>query len=407
MIELIIHRATVITFNRQEAILTNASIHIDKECIIDIIDNDPCHYSENDAKTVIDLGGRLLSPGLIDCHTHVIHAGSRADEFALRLTGADYKTIAKAGGGILSTVNATREASFDELLAISSTRVTQMLRYGTTTLEVKSGYGLDTDNETKMLKVAKAIEQRLPVSILSTFLGAHALPPEFSDNKDGYIDYIINDMLPRIAKEKLADFVDGFCESIAFSTAQIQRVFHKAQELGFKLKLHAEQLSDQKGAVMAAEYGAVSVDHLEYLKPEDSAVLKENNTVAVLLPGAFYFLKEKQLPPTKALINSGVDIAIATDMNPGTSPFLSLPLMMNMACVFFGLTPYQAFKGVTVNAAKALAMADKIGSIEIGKEADLVLWSCHNYNDIVCNPTINFVDTIIKKGQLLWQLDSR
>ena len=257
------------------------------------------------------------------------------------------------------------------------------------------------DKEIKCLTVARRLEHLLPISVVSTYLGAHATPPEYKHDQDGYVDYIISTVLPRIAALKLAVFVDAFCESIGFSTAQVERIFHAARDHGLKLKLHAEQLSDQKGAVLAAQYQACSVDHLEYLSPLDCERLKHSQTVAVLLPGAFYFLKEHQLPPIEALRARQVPIAIATDSNPGTSPFLTLPLMMNMGCVLFGLTMDEVWRGVTIHAAKALDQGDRIGSLEVGKRADLVLWSCDSLDEVVYDPSMNSCEMIIKSGKVI------
>ena len=339
-----------------------------------------------------------MTPGLIDCHTHVVYAGNRAHEFELRLKGATYEEIANAGGGIVSTVKATRESSFELLQALAIKRVKAMQRQGTTTVEIKSGYGLDLKTEMKMLKVARSLESLLPVSVSSTFLGAHTVPIEYKGDSDGYIDFVIKQVLPVVVREQLADSVDAFCETIAFSSKQVKRLFEAAKALGLPLKLHAEQLTDQKGAIMAASMGARSVEHLEYLSSEDCSILAKSGTVAVLLPGAFYFLKEKKKPPIEALRKAGVKLAIATDCNPGSSPFASLPLMMNMACILFGLTVEEAFQAVTMNAAKALGVEHQKGSIEVGKQADLVIWNTDQPADIVYNPTLSHADTLIKAG---------
>lgn len=322
--------------------------------------------------------GQLITPALIDCHTHLVHGGSRAKEFEQRLNGASYEEIAKAGGGILSTVTHTRKASEDELTSSALARLDCLIAEGVGTMEIKSGYGLDVESELKMLRVARRLEKERNIRIKTSFLGAHALPPEFKDRAGDYIDFICNKILPAAHAEGLVDAVDGFCENIGFSPQQITKVFAKASELGLPLKLHAEQLSDLKGAVMAAEKGAISVDHLEYLKPEDAKVLAENKTVAVLLPGAFYFLRETKLPPIEALREAAVPMAIATDNNPGSSPLTSLLLTMNMACTLFKLTPQEALAGCTINAAKALGMGDELGTIEVGKVADLAIWNVHN-----------------------------
>ncbi len=323
---------------------------------------------------IVDCAHRLLTPGLIDCHTHLVYGGDRADEFERRLEGASYAEIASSGGGIVSTVNATRAASPDELFEQTLPRLRQLMSEGVTTLEIKSGYGLDCDNEIKMLRVAGQLEIELGLRIQKTFLGAHALPPEFEGRSDDYISLVCDEMLPRAHAEGLVDAVDVFIESIAFSVAQGERVLARAQELGLPVKAHVEQLSDLGGAVMAAAHGALSVDHLEYLNSDDVARLAQAKSVAVLLPGAFYFLREQQLPPITALREQGVSIALASDANPGSSPVHSLLLIMNMACTLFRLTPAEALRGVTLNAARALGMAQEIGSLETGKQADIVIW---------------------------------
>ncbi|MAM73865.1 imidazolonepropionase [uncultured Tistrella sp.] len=325
------------------------------------------------ATEVIDAGGAWMTPGLIDCHTHLVHGGNRAREFELRLNGASYEEIAKAGGGILSTVTATRAADQDRLVADALPRLDALLAEGVTTVEVKSGYGLETDTELRMLRAARALGRLRPVEIRTTLLGAHALPPEFADDAEAYVDLVVREMIPAAAEAGLADAVDAFCERIAFSTAQTRRVFDAARAAGLPVKLHAEQLSDQKGAVLAAEFGALSADHLEYLGTDGVRAMAAAGTVAVLLPGAFYMLREKQLPPILELRSAGVPIAISTDCNPGTSPVTSLLLMVNMACTLFRLTPEEALAGVTRVAARALGLEDR-GTIAPGLRADLALW---------------------------------
>ncbi|MDG1286955.1 MAG: imidazolonepropionase [Rickettsiales bacterium] len=326
------------------------------------------------AQQVEDCAGKLITPALIDCHTHLVHGGNRAKEFELRLNGASYEEIARSGGGILSTVTKTRAASEDELVATALKRLDPLIAEGLGTIEIKSGYGLETQSELKMLRAARRLAKERRVRVKTTFLGAHALPPEFADRADDYIRFVCDEMLPAAHAEGLVDAVDGFCENIAFSPAQMERVFAKAQELGLPIKLHAEQLSDLGGAVMAAGKGALSVDHLEYLKPEDASILAENNTVAVLLPGAFYTLRETKLPPIEALRKAGVSLAIATDNNPGSSPISSLLLTMNMACTLFRLTPEEALAGCTRAAAQALGLQDEIGTLQVGKNAELAIW---------------------------------
>jgi imidazolonepropionase len=323
---------------------------------------------------VIDCQGKLLTPGLIDCHSHLVYGGDRADEFELRLEGASYEEISRAGGGIKSTVKATREATQQSLLYSAKKRLKPLLEEGVTTLEIKSGYGLDSETEIKMLRVAKQLETDCSVRIKKTFLGAHALPQEYTNRSDDYIDLVCNQMLPEAHSAGLVDAVDVFIEKIAFTIDQAQRVFDCADALGLPVKAHVEQLSDMGGAVMVAKRKALSVDHIEYLTKDDVTTLAENNTVAVLLPGAFYVLRETKLPPIEALRANGVSMAIATDANPGSSPVHSLLLIMNMACTLFRLTPTEALRGVTINAAKALGLNKELGSLSVGKQADLVLW---------------------------------
>ena len=321
--------------------------------------------------------GALVTPGLIDCHTHLVFAGDRAHEFELRLQGASYEEIAKAGGGILSTVRATRAASEDELLVASLPRALALLRDGVTTVEIKSGYGLDTATEMKMLRVARRIGAELGIGVRTTFLGAHALPPEFAGRADDYINFVCNEMLPAVAQAGLADAVDAFCEGIGFTLEQTRRVFDAARAHGLPIKLHAEQLSLLGGAAMAARCGALSADHLEHITDGCAQAMAASGTVAVLLPGAFVCLRETTVPPIDSLRAHGVAMAVATDCNPGTSPLLSLRLAMALGCAQFRLTPEEALRGATVNAAKALGLSDR-GQLVVGQRADLVLWDARN-----------------------------
>jgi imidazolonepropionase len=326
-----------------------------------------------DVAAVHDGRGCWLTPGLIDCHTHIVHAGNRSDEFEARLNGATYEDIARAGGGIMSTVRATRAASADDLLAQSLPRVRSLLAEGVTTIEIKSGYGLDLASEANMLRVARRIGRELPVNVATTFLGAHALPPDYAGRADEYIDAVCA-MIAPLADEGLVDAVDAFCERIGFSHDQTERVFQAAQARGLPVKLHAEQLSDQRGAELVARYDGLSADHLEHLSAEGIAAMAASGTVAVLLPGAYYFLRDTTAPPVSALRALGVPMAVATDCNPGTSPMTSLLLALNMACTLWRLTPREALAGVTCHAARALGLHDTLGTLEVGKQADFALW---------------------------------
>jgi len=326
------------------------------------------------AAPLIDGQGCWLTPGLIDCHTHIVYAGSRSDEFEARLNGASYEEISRAGGGIMSTVRATRAASDEELLALSLPRVLALLAEGLTTIEIKSGYGLDLESEAKMLRVARKLGQMLPVSVRTTFLGAHALPPEYAGRADDYISMLCAQMLPALAAQGLVDAVDAFCERIGFTPAQTERVFEAARALKLPVKLHAEQLSDLGGAALVARYDGLSTDHLEFLSDDGIAAMAQHGTVAVLLPGAYYFLRETQQPPVVALRAAGVPMAVSTDCNPGTSPMTSLLLAMNMACTLWRLTPQEALAGATCHAARALGLQHDRGSLAIGKRADFALW---------------------------------
>lgn len=340
-------------------------------------------HAEQVATRVYDLEGRCITPGFIDCHTHLVYAGNRYQEFEMRLQGKHYEETIQLGGGIRSTVAATRCASDAELFQQSILRARALCDEGVTTIEIKSGYGLDLANELKILRVAEKISKTLPLTVKKTFLGAHTVPDEYIGRSDEYIDLICETMIPQIAHEKLADFVDVFCEKVGFNLAQTERIFIAAKKNNLKIKCHAEQLSDSGGAALAAIYQAVSVDHLEYLSLSDVKALQQSGTIAVLLPGAFYFLHEKQLPPISSLRSAKIPIAIATDCNPGTSPVTSLLLMLNMACVLFGLTPEEAMLGVTRHAASALGMQQSHGTLELGKVADFVIWNINHPAELV------------------------
>ena len=351
---------------------------------------------------VVDVKGQCITPGLIDCHTHLIFGGNRAREFELRLKGATYEELQRAGGGILSTVNATRTASEDKLLSAAKKRAEAFKREGVTTIEIKSGYGLDVETELKMLRVARLLGDDDPqLDVKTTFLGAHALPPEYASDRAAYIQLVVDPMLSQVYRENLADAVDGFCETIAFSPEEIEQVFNRASELGLDVKLHADQLSDLNGAALAARYHALSADHLEYTSEAGVNALAQSGTVAVLLPGAFYILKETQIPPVDLLRRYQVPIAIATDANPGSSPVLSLLLILNMACTLFSLTTEEALAGVTRNAAQALGLLNDRGTLEAGKRADLVIWDIAHPSELAYMIGNNPCVDIIKDGRVV------
>ncbi len=351
-----------------------------------------------EARAVHDLGGRWVTPGLIDCHTHLIYAGDRAGEFELRLQGATYEEIARAGGGIRSTVKATREASEDDLVRGAGPRLAALAAEGVTTIEIKSGYGLDRANEIKMLRAARRLAESKGIRVRTTFLGAHAVPPEYEGRADAYMNAVIDDMLPAAHAAGVVDAVDAFCEKIAFTPAQTDRLFGAARRLGLPVKLHADQLSDTGGAALAARHGALSADHLEYADEAGIKAMAEAGTVAVLLPGAFYFLRETTLPPVRMLRRAGTAVAIASDCNPGSSPVTSLLLMLNMACTLFDLTPEEALAGVTRNAARALGLADSLGTLEVGKTADLAVWNIGRPAELSYRIGFNPLDRVVKNG---------
>ncbi len=351
-----------------------------------------------EADEEIGCDGRWITPGLIDCHTHLIHAGNRAHEFELRLAGASYEEIARAGGGIISTMQATRAASEAALVDAALPRLDALIAEGTTTVEIKSGYGLTTEDEIKMLRAARTLGEVRAVRVRTTFLGAHALPPEYAGNADGYIAAVCDEMLPAANAAGLVDAVDAFCEGIGFTLEQTARVFAAARRLGLPVKLHAEQLSNLHGARLAAEAGALSADHLEHLDADGIAAMAQAGTVATLLPGAFYFTRETRLPPVAALRAAGVAIALATDCNPGTSPLSSLLLTMNMGATLFRLTVEECLAGVTRNAARALGLAGEIGTIEPGKSCDLAIWNVDRPAELVYPMGLNPLHARIWKG---------
>lgn len=352
-----------------------------------------------DAAERIDCEGRWITPGLVDCHTHLVFGGDRAHEFELRLKGASYEEIARAGGGIVSTVKATRAASEDDLVASALLRLDHLIAEGCTSIEIKSGYGLDLETEARSLRAARRLADERPISVTTTFLGAHALPPEANGDKDAFIDKICREMLPALAREGLADAVDAFCEGIAFSPEQTARVFDAAKAHGLKIKLHADQLSNLHGAKLAADYGALSADHLEYTDDEGAAAMAKAGTVAVLLPGAFYMLRETKLPPIAAFRTAGTHMALATDCNPGTSPLTSLLLTMNMGATLFRLTVEECIAGVTREAARALGRLDTIGTLEAGKSCDLAIWNIERPAELVYRIGFNPLHTRVWRGQ--------
>jgi imidazolonepropionase len=351
-----------------------------------------------DDSRVQSAGGRWITPGLVDCHTHLVYAGDRAREFEMRLNGVSYEEIARQGGGIVSTVKATRQASEDALIECSRPRLHALIAEGVTTVEIKSGYGLDLDTELRMLRAARRLGEVEPVDVVTSFLGAHALPPEYAGRADDYIDFVCGEVLPEVAAARLADAVDAFCEGIGFTPEQTQRVFEAARKHALPVKLHAEQLSDLGGAALAARFEALSADHLEYVSEASVKEMARHRSVAVLLPGAFYFLGETRLPPIELLRRHGVPMAIATDSNPGSSPVCSLLLMLNMACTLFRMTPEEALAGVTRNAATALAIGDSAGTLEAGKRADFVIWDIDHPAELAYRVGFNPCHGIVRRG---------
>jgi imidazolonepropionase len=352
-----------------------------------------------DAKERVKLDGRWVTPGLIDCHTHLVHGGNRAHEFELRLAGATYEEIARAGGGIRSTVRATRAATEDGLVAAALPRLDALLAEGVTTVEIKSGYGLDRDTELRQLRAAKALADRRPVEVRATFLGAHAIPPEYADDRAGYVEFLCHEMIPLVAREKLADAVDVFCEGIAFTPAETERLFFAAAAAGLHRKLHADQLSNTHGASLAAGHKALSADHLEHTDESGAAMMATAGTVAVLLPGAFYFLRETTVPPVTLFRKHGVPMAVATDNNPGSSPLTSLLLAMNMAATLFRLTVEECLAGVTREAARALGLLDRLGTLEAGKACDLAVWDVERPAELVYRIGFNPLHRRVWRGE--------
>ncbi len=354
------------------------------------------------ADKVIDCQGKWILPGFVDCHTHMVWAGSRAKEFEMRLSGKTYEEISKQGGGIFSTVSATRLASEDQLFDLAAQRITHFLHQGITCVEVKSGYGLDLDNELKLLAVAGRLSQAFPQQIEATFLGAHALPPEFSGRSQDYVDLVIHTMLPRIKTQGIAKAVDVFCEKIAFSRDQTEQVFQAASDLGFRVKLHAEQLSNSDGSALAAQFNALSCDHLEYLSRSGAQQMAKNNVVAVLLPGAFHFLKETQKPPVHLFRELKIPMALSTDLNPGTSPVFAMTPILNMGCLLFGMTCKEALAGATINGARAMGLETQKGSLEPGKDGDLVLWDIDSPADLCYRVGHTLADMVVVSGKIAY-----
>lgn len=392
------HNARIAPNGNPDYIIERGTIAVRDGVIAWLGDDDALPPEFASIKNRYDLGAQWVTPGLIDCHTHLVYGGNRADEFALRLAGASYEEIAQSGGGIVSTVRATRAADEESLFTQAARRLEALLAEGVTTIEIKSGYGLDLTTERKILRVARRLGASYPVSVVTTFLGAHALPPEYQGRPDDYITLVCEQMLPALHAEGLIDAVDVFCENIGFSVAQTERVFNTAARLGLPVKLHAEQLSNLGATQLATRHGALSVDHLEYLEEADIIAMQQAGTVAVLLPGAFYFLREKKLPPIALLRHYQIPIALATDCNPGTSPITSLLLILNMACTLFRLTVAEALMGVTTHAAQALGQADRHGLLAVGRSADFAIWSVHSLAELAYWSGLNPCSGVVRGG---------
>lgn len=392
--------ATVLTGNVKGEVIAEGAVAVTDGKIAWVGKTNEISDLTNAATTLHDVKGGTITPGWVDCHTHLVFAGNRAHEFEKRLEGVSYEDIARMGGGIQSTVSATRAVSEEVLLRQSLPRARALLQSGVTTVEIKSGYGLDFATEAKMLRVARRIGEILPLTVKRTFLGAHTVPLEYHGNTQAYVDRVCEEMIPRVAEEKLADAVDVFCESIAFNIAQTEQVFSAAAKYQLAVKCHGEQLTCSNSAVLAAQHHALSVDHLEYASAEGIRAMAEAGITAVLLPGAYYFLRETQLPPISLMRELNVPIALASDCNPGTSPVTSMLLILNMACTLFRMTPAEALQGVTLNAARALGMQDVIGSISVGKTADMAVWETRSPIELCYYFGYQPLAAIVKSGKL-------